>query len=139
MIETGFLSLVPSLLAYGDLAPLILRVILGIVVLDQGILMLKAERPRWRVTFETMRIPEADFAVSLAGVLHVLAGIALVIGLGTQPAAIVVALLSLLWLGAEYRDDAVVRRDIVFHCLILGIAASLALSGAGSFSLDLPL
>lgn len=133
------LNTFPSLLTYSWYAPLILRVVLGLIVLDLGVLKFRGERADWITTFAAYRIKPAHFWVSIYGLLEVVAGIFLIFGFLTQISALAVVLLSAIELYTEYTEGAVLKRDIVFYLLILAIALSLLLTGAGAFARDLPL
>ena len=78
-------------------------------------------------------------AVKILGVLEIISGAMILVGLYTQIVALVLALLIFIELYAEYKESSLVKRDIVFYILIFAISLSLLFTGAGAFSLDLPL
>ena len=39
----------------------------------------------------------------------------------------------------EYKDATILKRDLTFYTLVLAIAISLLLTGAGAFAFDIPL
>lgn len=129
----------PDLLILGSLAPFILRFVLGIIAVNSGILKTKDEKARWIETLRIAHIPEAGLVVVALGIIEIITGAMLIVGLYTQVAALIYGIIALICLYAEYRDSALVKRDLVFYVLIVSISLSLLLSGAGSFSLDLPL
>ncbi len=112
----------PGLLIYSSLAPFILRLVLGFVYLDIGILNLKRERN-----------------VKILGLVEIIGAAMLFFGFYTQIAAIFFILVGGISLYLEYKDEALLKRDIVFYLLVLAIAVSLLLSGAGAYAKDLPL
>jgi len=133
------LNTFPSLLTYSWYAPLILRLVLGLILIDLGLLKFKGERADWITTFAAYKIKPAHLWVSLYGLLEVVGGAFLIIGLYTQVAALAFVLLSGIEFYIEYSEGAILKRDIVFYVLVFAIAASLLLTGAGAFARDLPL
>ena len=133
------LNTFPSLLNYSWFAPLILRLVLGYVLIDAGILKFKRERRDWITTFAAYKIRPAHIWVTLYGLLEIVGGAMLVLGLYTQVAALAFVLLSGIELYIEYTEGAVLKRDFVFYLLVFAIALSLLLTGAGAFARDLPL
>ncbi|CAN5156735.1 hypothetical protein BH11PAT3_BH11PAT3_3510 [soil metagenome] len=133
------LTTFPMLLNYSLLAPFLLRVVLGLIILDLGILKFKGEKARFIASFEALHLKPAKELVKLAGILDIVGGIMLIIGLYTQIAALVFAVLLGIELYIEYKDSRILKRNLVFYILVLTIAVSLLFSGAGAFAFDLPL
>ena len=133
------LNPIPALLMFSALAPFLLRVVLGFIIINSGKLKLQKESARWINTMKVARVPNEMLAVQILGTVEVIAGIMLTIGFYTQFAALLIALISFVCLYAEYKEDTLVKRDISFYLLSLTIALSLLFTGAGAFSLDLPL
>lgn len=133
------LNTFPSLLDYSWYAPLILRVVLGIILIDLGVLKFKSERASWITTLSAYRLKPAAFFVSVYGAIEIIGGALLVIGLFTQVAALVFVILSAIECYTEFTEGNVLKRDIVFYVLLFAIALSLLLTGAGAFARDLPL
>lgn len=129
----------PSLLVYSTLGPLILRLILGFVFLDLGILKLKKERHRWIISFEALHIKAARQVVMGVGVVEIIAAVMLFFGFYTQIAALVTALITSLSFYIEWQAAPLIKRDIVFYLLLLAISISLLFTGAGAFARDIPL
>jgi len=77
--------------------------------------------------------------VKALGFVEIVSGVMLILGFYTQIAALVLAILAFIELFAEQKESALVKRDIVFYVFIFAIALSLLFTGAGAFSLDLPL
>ncbi len=133
------LNTFPSLLTYSWYAPLILRIILGIIVIDIGVLKFKGERMDWIATFSAYKIRPAHIWVAVFGALEVIGGILLLIGFYTQIAALLFVILSAIEFYIEYTEGNVLKRDLAFYALVFGIALSLLLTGAGALARDLPL
>lgn len=129
----------PELLNYALLAPFLLRVILGLIFIDLGMLKFKSEKRRWMASFETLHIRPADFFVPLYGFLQVVGGLLLLAGLWTQVAALGFALFTFAELYVEWSASTVLKRDLTFYLLLFVISLSLLLTGAGAYAIDIPL
>ena len=129
----------PELLSYSTLAPFVLRLVIGLVFLDLGILKFKSERSRWITSFQALHLNPAQLVVTIFGLIEVVGGALLLLGAWTQIAALTFVILVGLEFYIEYKDASVLKRDIVFYVLVLAIAASLLFSGAGAFAFDIPL
>jgi uncharacterized membrane protein YphA (DoxX/SURF4 family) len=133
------LNLFPGLLSYAMLGPFILRLVLGLIFIDLGLLKFTAEKRRWLATFEAMRLRPADLFVALYGALQIAGGLFLLIGLWTQGAAALFALLSFSELYVEWSSATLLKRDFTFYLLIFTISLSLLFTGAGAYAFDIPL
>ena len=129
----------PDLLTYSLLAPFIIRVVAGLVFVNLGALAFKNEKNSWRISLNTLRVPNPSLAVKILGAIEIAGGVMLLFGFYTQVAALILGLLTLAEIYVEYRDPAILKRNFVFYLLILSILLSLLLSGAGAFAIDLPL
>ncbi|MBX4181494.1 DoxX family membrane protein [Candidatus Parcubacteria bacterium] len=133
------LNLFPELLNYSLLGPFILRVLLGLIFIDLGVLKFKVERPRWIASFETLHLRPADLFVSIYGALQVIGGLLLILGLWTQLAALAFVIFSGAELYVEWSAREILKRDAVFYLLVFVISLSLLLTGAGAYAFDIPL
>ena len=129
----------PELLNFGLFAPLILRLVLGLLFVNLGYLKFKSEKERWIDSFSSLGLQPARFFVSLFGAIQIIGGIMLLVGLYTQIAALVFSIITFGELVVEYRNERILTRNIVFYLLVLAIGTSLLFSGAGFFAFDLPL
>lgn len=109
------LSIFPSLLVYQWFAPLLLRLVAGGLLGWHGYQSTRALAKQRR----------------LAGVGELLMAILIIIGLYTQPAALVMTILILI------RPDRQISWQT--RSLMLAILFSLTLTGPGLFAFDLPL
>lgn len=134
-----FLNPFPDLLTYSLMGPFVLRVVLGLMFLDLGLLKLKSENSRWIASFEALHLKPSRYFVSLVGAIDIVGGLMLVIGLWTQIAALVFVVFTGIEIYIEWKDARILKRDISFYILALTIAFSLLLTGAGAFALDMPL
>lgn len=129
----------PDLLNYALLAPLLLRVVVGIIFIDLGFLKFRSEKERWIASFNTLGIRPADLMLSLYALLQVVGGLMLFVGAWTQVAALAFAIFTGIELSVEYKAREVLKRDMTFYLLVFVICVSLLLTGAGAYALDLPL
>src|SRR3989344_8354657 len=132
------LNLFPSLLI-PMLAPVVLRLVIGLIFIDLGILKFRAEKPRWISSFETLGIRPADLFVPVYASLQIIGGILLILGLWTQAAALAFVIFTGIELYVEMSAREVLKRDMVFYLLLFVISLSLLLTGAGSFAIDIHL
>ena len=133
------LNTFPSLLTFSLLAPLILRVVLGLIFINLGYIELTSEKKRWTAFFETIHLKPAKMFVILMGLFEIVGGFFLIAGFMTQIMALIFSIITFGEFYAEYRDETLLKRDLIFYLLIFTISISLLLSGAGLFAIDLPL
>ncbi len=129
----------PELLTYSLLAPFILRVTLGFILVNLGYLKFKSEKSRWEIIFEMLHVKEKSLATKILASVEIVGGIALIAGFYTQIAALVFVILFGIEFFIEKREATLMKRDIVFYTVMFVIALSLLFSGAGFFAFDLPL
>ena len=129
----------PDLLTYSLLAPLILRVVAGLIFIDLGILAFRNEKERWLASFSTLKMPNPKIAVKIFGGVEIAGGVMLILGFYTQVATLILALLTFAEGYVEYKEPLILKRNLVFYVMLLSILLSLLFSGAGAFAFDLPL
>jgi uncharacterized membrane protein YphA (DoxX/SURF4 family) len=132
-------NLFPELFSYSLLAPLILRIVVGLVFLNLGFLKLGKEKKGWVASLSILNIKPAGFFTTALGLIEIIGGFLLIGGAYTQVAALVLAVISTCELLVEYEEESILKRDIVFYLLLASICASLILSGAGLYAVDIPL
>lgn len=120
------LSAWPLLLSFPMLGIFIIRVVLGLVFLQLG----------YAITFTLAR--RESWIIS-TGWLALVTGLLLVIGLFTQVAALVAAILALIAIIIKMRAGHALEHNVSYYFLILAIALALLTLGPGTFALDLPL
>jgi uncharacterized membrane protein YphA (DoxX/SURF4 family) len=133
------LNTFPELLSYSLIAPFILRLVVGVIFIELGFLKIGKEKKIWKMFFETIHFKPAYFFVVVMALIEIIVGFFLISGYLTQVAALVMAIILFAEAYVELRDGSLLKRDIVFYTLLLAICLSLVLTGAGAFSLDLPL
>jgi len=129
----------PEFLAFSFFAPLILRVVLGLIFLDLGVLKFRSEKERWLASFETLNLHPTGLLLSVYAVLQIAGGFLLIFGLWTQVAALAFALFTGMELFVEWRAKEILKRDMIFYLLLFVISISLLLTGAGAYAIDIPL
>ena len=135
----NMLNLFPELLMYSTLGPLILRLLLGIVLIDLGVLKLKGEKERWLGSFEALGLNPAGLLLPIYALLQVVGGLLLIMGLWTQVAALAFVIFGALELFVEWRAKEILKRDVIFYLFVFVISLSLLVMGAGNYALDIPL
>lgn len=133
------LNTFPSLLIYSPVAPFILRVVLGLILIDLGILKFRAERADWIRSFEALSLKPARVLLPIYALMQIVGGALLIIGLYTQLAALAFAIFLGIELYIEYKEKNILKRDLVFFLLTFSIALSLLFTGAGAYAVDIPL
>ena len=124
---------------YSFFAPLLLRVVLGLIFLDLGVLKFKSEKEKWLESFKTLGLRPADFFLPVYGLIQIVGGVFLLIGFWTQVAALVFGIFTGIELYIEWKAKEILRRDMVFYLLVFIISLSLLVTGAGALAIDIPL
>ena len=133
------LSVFPDLLAFGLVAPLLLRLSLGVLFLEFGWKKLAGDREKKTAFFETLGLrPGAYYAVGF-GTLEVVCGLMLIVGLYTQVAALIALAISGSAYALKKKYPEHFKNDRYFFFLLVVISFSLLFSGAGFLAFDLPL
>lgn len=132
-------SLFPELYTFSLLSPLFLRLVAGFIFLDLGYLKFRGEKSSWLSVFETARLKPALIWLRLIALIEIVGGVLLIIGLYTQLAALILAILTFAELYVELKEEAILKRSLVFYTLIFVITLSLIFSGPGLFGIDYPL
>lgn len=118
------LSLFPSLFTYELVAPLLLRLTLGAILIFWSYGKLKERRS---VRANTISIIEG------------IAGILLVIGLFTQLAALAAAIILIVYLFKKFKAKSLFTDGVNYYFVLLIISLSVLVLGPGIFAFDLPL
>lgn len=133
------LSIFPTLLVFGLFAPFLLRVALGLVFIRFGLHKLGRGRADKIAFFESLGWKPGKFFAIGFGAIELVVGLLLVVGLYTQLAALVAAIIALGALILKRKATHGIESSRGFLLLLLIIALSLLVSGAGAFAFDLPL
>ncbi|HEY9586309.1 MAG TPA: DoxX family protein [Candidatus Paceibacterota bacterium] len=129
----------PELLSLSFVAPLILRVVVGLIFINTGYLKITKEKQRWAIFLNAIRLRPAKELAFALGLIEIAAGAFLIVGLFTQYAVLALLALTAKEWYVEYKEDVLVARDIVFYTIVGAILLSLLLTGAGFLAFDLPL
>lgn len=128
----------PELLDFAIFAPVFVRVIVGVFFLKFGWNKLTKDREHKLNFFESIGLRPAGVYLTILGFAEILIGIALVLGAGTQIAAIIVAIITLIsWIIKIRHPEYLVSPANTYLVLFL-LSLSLLLSGAGLPAIDLP-
>jgi len=119
------LSIFPSLLVYEQFGPFIIRLILGITLAYFGY--------RKMVNKGTSSGSNAK----AYGAVEVLVALFLIVGLFTQLAALLNAIILVIKLGFKARDKALFSDGINYYVLLLAMAIATIFMGPGFFAFDL--
>lgn len=123
------LNTFPELLTYGFFAPLLLRASIAFALLFLAF-------TQWKRRQEAKASPTYVW-VSMAA--SVIAGIALLVGYGTQIAALLAIVIFVVGLQTKRRYPSIVTFPASTVMLLVVICISLLITGAGAFAMDLPL
>lgn len=128
----------PELLAFGLLAPFIIRICLGVVFIRHGYFKLFKG---WVETVESFVNAggTAKRFVIILGSVEIIGGIMLFLGFLTQIAALTLAVITLAVLLFRKASGNISNRDSAFAVFLSLILISLMFSGAGFFAFDIPL
>lgn len=128
-------SIFPELLFLGLLGPLIIRVFVGVILLGWGY-----RRFLRRIREAGAMVPPVhSTSLKMAlGLVEVLVGLALIVGLYTQIAAIAGGVLAILYFFLARRGIPTPGGRIAYAALLV-MSLSLIVTGAGAFAFDLPL
>ena len=132
-------NLFPDLFSYSLIAPFILRVVVGFIFLNLGYLKFSKEKKGWINSLHILGVRPAEFFTILLGLIEVIGGLLLLAGAYTQLSALVLGVICISELLVEYKEESILKRDFVFYLLLTAICASLILTGAGLFAIDIPL
>ncbi|MFT5179691.1 MAG: putative membrane protein YphA (DoxX/SURF4 family) [Candidatus Paceibacteria bacterium] len=131
------LNTFPDLLTFGLLAPFLLRVALGLVLLKITLLTYQKESS-FVSFFKSIKVPLAELFVKKIMLVELVVGILLVTGTYTQISSIIATYVLLLMLFVN-KNKKILRFDTLLYTVLIVISFSLLFSGAGAFAFDYPL
>jgi uncharacterized membrane protein YphA (DoxX/SURF4 family) len=121
------LAIFPSLLTYQQAAPFIIRVVLGVTL-------------AWFGYRKIIKKGDSSGSNSMSyGVVEVFLGLLLVIGLYTQLAAALNAIILVIKLGFKAKEGKLMNDGVNYYIILLAMAISLLFTGAGFWAFDKPL
>ncbi len=119
------LSLFPSLLSFAPLAPFLIRLTLGIILI------------LW--TLQTFKNGSTTSSHKTISGIEGIAAILLIIGAWTQGAALFIVIDLIVRLIWKIRAKQFLTNGINYYLILLVLAVTLLLTGAGGFAFDYPL
>lgn len=129
----------PDLLAFGLVAPLMLRVALGVIFIDFGWNKFGKEREQKAAFFTTLGLKPGTYYAVAFGVIEAVSGLLLVVGFYTQIAALAALCISVAAYRLKGKYPEHFQNSRCFFFLLAVISLSLLFSGAGFLAFDLPL
>lgn len=129
----------PELLSLGMLAPLIIRLTVGVFFIILGYHKFTHQKQSLIAFTESINIKPADLFIKTLGFVELVIGATLIIGLFTQVAAMVGAIIALVSFIVAVREPDLKLRTNTEYAFLFIMAFSLMLTGAGLISIDLPL
>jgi uncharacterized membrane protein YphA (DoxX/SURF4 family) len=120
-------SLFPSFLTYAQVGPLLIRLVLGITLAYFGYEKIKNHGT------------SSGSNSRLYGAIEIFISIFLIVGLYTQLAALLNAIILVIKLGFKINDKKFLSDGVNYYILLLIMAISLLFTGAGFWAFDLPL
>lgn len=134
-------SVFPQFFTYSALAPLILRLALGVIFVAHGYPKLFKNFGGTVQFFESINIKPAKFWVVIVGVSEFFGGLALILGIFTQIAALLIAAVKVV--ATVYVKKIKFKKGLVngyeFDLILLAASLALVFLGPGAFAFDLPL
>lgn len=133
------LNTFPILLAFGLLAPFILRMALGFIFINFGYSKITRQKAEKTILFESIGLRPGVYYVWIIGLLEIVIGVLLVAGLFTQIAALLAMLILVAAMRLKKTNGGSFESTTGYLFLCFIIALSLIFSGAGFLAFDLPL
>jgi len=133
------LSVFPTLLTFGIVAPFVLRFAVGIFFFLRGYDHFKGNRFAVAKEFEKWTGSFSKTFVLVVAAVEIAIGLAMIAGFLTQIAALLgtIYALKLLWFRKDYKKFA--PDSAALYWMVFAICLSLLVLGAGAFAVDLPL
>jgi len=134
-------SIFPQLFVYDQLAPLILRLAVGIIFVAHGYPKLFKNFGATADFFGSVGLKPAKFWVAVVGISEFFGGILLLIGFLTQIAALLIAITMLV--AMIYVNKIKFKKSLIsgyeLDLILFAAAFALIFLGPGAFAIDLPL
>ena len=119
--------MLPSLFIYQQFGPFIIRVVLGVTLAYFGY-----QKTLGKGTSSGSNSPTY-------GVVEIIVAVFLIVGLFTQLAALLNAVILIIKIGFKARNKQLFSNGINYYILLFAMALSLLVTGPGVFAFDLPL
>jgi uncharacterized membrane protein YphA (DoxX/SURF4 family) len=115
----------PGLLTWGLLSPLIIRITLGVILTYWG--------------YKALRDTSGTTNKKVTGIVDVVVGLMCIVGFYTQIAAMIAALGLIIRIIERIKNKAFLTDGINYYLIVLVLALSLIVTGAGLFAFDIGL
>ena len=132
-------NLFPQLLSYSELGIFMLRVALALIFLEFGYTKFTTQKKLKVDFFETIGLKPGERYVKIFAGLEIAIGLGLLVGIYTQAMALLAALILLGTTIIKKRKPALLPSELRYYIIIFLISFTILLTGAGSYSIDLPL
>lgn len=129
----------PYLLSWGLLSPFILRLVAGYYFAMIGYLGLTTEWWERYDFFDRHKIHPAKLFATATAAMELAGGVMLIMGLFTQIVSIALAIVCITALIVKKQGEKFPPRDANVYTILFFILASLFISGAGFYAMDLPI
>lgn len=133
------LNTFPDLLSFGLLAPTIIRLCVGFVLIYFSLLTLSKLNKKVAQKLDEYKYPAPKFMTFLIGIVGVVSGSFIIAGFFTQVSALVTIYLLLNLSIIDSGDSKIFGQSTIFYIILILITTTLLFSGAGFLAFDLPL
>lgn len=133
------LSVFPFLLSYKLIAPLILRLTLGVIFVDYGWSKLHRQKKEKLEMFEKIGLKPGLTYVWIIAIIEIVVGLFLIFGFLTQVATLLASIIIAVAIFIKIKQPLSLESSLCLLIVCLVIALSLLLTGPGFFAFDLPL
>src|SRR3989344_6109374 len=127
------LSLFPSLLAFQEVSPFLLRLTLGIIFIFWAYEKLKGKNTKQNSNNNDKNTINNIFS----GILEVIIGILFIVGLFIQFASLIAIIVFLLRIIVKIKEKSFMTDGVNYYFILLIISLSLLVTGPGLFAFDL--
>ena len=128
----------PELFFLQPLAPLIIRIVIGIFLIYLGYITAFKKRLEFQKKFRAEKYPFPNFIPWKLGIAEILVGSFLVIGLYTQITCIIAAYIFLNLAVLDNPKTGIIGYSRALYVIVTIVSLTLVLTGAGAFAFDLP-
>ncbi len=129
----------PNFLSYAFFAPFLLRVLLALIFIEFGYSKLTTDKKTKIAFFEKIGLRPGTFFTYLFAFIELVVGVMLLAGFYTQIAALVALSILAGTLSIKQKYPTLLKSEARYYFLLFVIALTLLFTGAGAYSLDIPL
>ncbi len=133
------LSIFPVALSYSMAVPLAFRLAAGVIFVVFGYENAIRSQEEKTTLAKRFNLKSLSAWLWVLIALEMVGGLLFIIGLFTQPVALVLSILSLAGAALKYKDAGTIPASLGFLLLLFLVTCSLLFLGPGFYALDLPL